>query len=393
MIKELKDTTDIEKAVNLAALCFHDPVKKLKEYYFEIQELEMLGIYENSILKAAAGSYKFQMFIRNQIFDCAGIANVMTEPAYRRKGYVTELMNKILVDRKNQGYPIAALWPFDHSFYQKFGFESGEKTITFKFKPGQIKSQFKIEDNIKIEDVTDKNDFLALIQVAENALNKYTRIYGDVAAWQMRGKLQEFKTYLVERDGKPIAYLSLKFKKVKEWEFDMNIMDFAFIDIEAKHTLFAFLRNFEADITNILVNLPYQEEVEGYLTDINDEHKFNQWPAMVRILDVQQCFEQLIYPKDLESKIYFSIEDKIILENSGIWELDIKEGTCKASIIKEGLIEKEKVLEITINQLTQILVGYSSVAKLMEHQNTKIPKEWIAENLFPEVPTGIMLWF
>ncbi|MCE7741107.1 MAG: GNAT family N-acetyltransferase [Candidatus Heimdallarchaeota archaeon] len=393
MIQELKNTEDLEKAANLAALCFHDPIKEMKEFYSQIQELEMIGIYEKSILTAAAGSYKFRIFIRDQILDCAGVANVMTDPAYRRKGYVKELMIKILEDSKNQGYPIAALWPFDHDFYRKFGFESGEKTITFKFKPGQIKSDFKIEDNITIEDVTEKNDFLPLIQVAENAQNKYTRVYGDVAAWQMRGKLQGFKTYLIERDGKPIAYISLKFKKVKEWEFNMNIMDLAYVDIEAKHTLFAFLKNFEADITNIFINLPYQEEVESYLTSVNDEHKFNQWPAMMRILDIQQCFEQLHYPKHLESKIYFKVEDKIISENSGIWELDIQEGKCKASVIEDGTVEMDKVLEITINQLTQILIGYSSIAKLLEHQKAKIPNEWTTKELFPEVPTAIMAWF
>jgi len=393
LIRELKDAKDLEQVAELASLCFHDPPKEMKDFYSKIQELEMLGIYEESNLKAAAGSYKFQIFIRNQILDCAGVANVMTDPIFRRKGYVNELMNRILLDKKNQGYPIAALWPFDHEFYRKYGFDSGEKTITFKFKPSDIKSDFKVAENITIEDVTEKNDFQPLIQITLNAYNKYTRIFGDIAAWQMKGNLQGFKTYLVKRDDEPIAYLSLKFKKVKEWEFDMNIMDFAYVDIDAKHTLFAFLRNFEADISNIYINLPYQEEVENYLTSVKDEHKFNQWPAMMRILDIKKCFEQLNYPKYLNKKLFFKIEDKIITENSGIWMLDVIDGKCSVTKKTAEEVADKEILELTIQQLTQLFVGHSTIARLLEHKNINLPEEWKDNHLFPEVPTAIMLWF
>ncbi len=393
MIREFKDSKDLEQAVKLASLCFHEPAKEMKKFFSETQELDMLGSYEEETLHAAAGSHKFQIFVREQLFDCAGVAYVMTHPIYRRKGHVKQLTDKIMLDRKKQGYPLAALWPFEHSFYQKFGFESCEKTITFKFKPSDIKSDFKIAENISIEDVTEKNDFLPLIQIAKNAQNKYTRVIGDVDAWLVRGKLQGFKIYLIERDDKPVAYISFKFKKVKEWVHEMNIMDFTFVDTKAKHTLFAFLRNFEADISNIFINLPYQEEVESYLNSIKDEHKFNQWPAMLRILDLKQCFEQLNYPIKIDIQVYFKVEDKIISENTGIWLLDIKDGKCNASKLIDQEVELDKILELTINQLAQLFIGHSSVRKLLEHKNPDIPKEWLLEDLLPEKQTAFMLWF
>ncbi len=394
MIREFKDTEDINQAVKLATLCFHEPTKEMEKFFAGIQELKMIGAFEENTLLAAAGAYKFQMFIRDTLFDCAGIAGVMTNPTERRKGYVKELMNKLIVDKKNQDYPVAALWPFNHSFYQKFGFGNAEKIISYHFKPSDIKSDFKLENDIKICDVTDEKDYLPLIQVAKNALNKYTRIIGDVDAWLLRGELQGyFKIYLIERDEKPVAYISLKFKKAKEWENNMQIMDFAYIDIQAKHSLFAFLRNFEADINQISLTLPVQEEIESYLDGVKDTHKFSQWPAMFRILDVKKAFEQLDYHSALNEKLYFQVEDNVLSENSGIWNLEINNGNCIASKIEGQNIAKEKILEFSINQLSQILIGYSKVEHILEHTGIRIPEEWKHKDLFPIMPCSFMLWF
>jgi len=394
MIRELKDSEDLTKATKLAVLCFHEPMKSMEKLFSETQELSMFGAFKEDSLLAAAGSFKYQMFIRDRLFDCAGIAAVMTQPAERRRGYVKKLMHKIITDRHQQGYHVAALWPFDHEFYSKFGFESGEKAISYNFKPSNIKSDYKLNTKIKITDVTDMKDYLPLLQVAKNAKNKYTRIIGDVDAWLLRGELQGgFKIYLFERDDIPIAYISFKFKKAGEWEHTMQILDFAYISIQAKHSLFAFLRNFEADISKISINLPIQEEVERYLKSVDDTHKFNTWPAMFRILDVKKCLEQLNYLPSIDEELLFKVEDKIISDNSGIWKLTIKDGKCIASKMESISTDKENVLDLSINQLSQILIGHSTIEKILEHSNINIPEKWKNKDLFPEMPCSVMLWF
>ncbi|GAG84510.1 unnamed protein product, partial [marine sediment metagenome] len=286
------------------------------------------------------------------------------------------------------------LWPFDHEFYRKYGFENGEKAISYNFKPSNIKSDFKLDDNTKVTDVTDMKDYLPLMQVAMNAKNKYTRVIGDVDAWLLRGELQGgFKIYLFERDDIPTAYISLKFKKVGEWEQNMQILDIAYTDIQAKHSIFAFLRNFEADISKISINLPIQEEVERYLQSIDDTHKFNTWPSMFRILDIKKCFEQIDFLPSLNEELYFQLEDKIISENSGIWKLTIENGKCNVLKLESISADKDNILDLTINQLSQILIGHSNIEKLLEHSNVQIPEQWKNKDLFPEMPCSVMLWF
>ncbi len=394
MIRELKDKEELLKAVDLAVLCFHEQIYDEKRALTEAQELEIFGYYRDTNLLATAGSYKFNMFIRDNLYDCAGIAYVMTHPAERRRGYVKELMHKIIIDRKNQGFPIAALWPFDHDFYQKFGFASAEKSINYVFKPGDIKSKFKLDENIKVADITEKKDYLPLKQIAENVSNRYTRVIGDKDAWALRGWLAgKFKIYLLERNDIPIAYVSLKFVKKGEWDHNISVMDFSYIDIQAKYSLLGFLRNFSADISKISMSLPIQEEIESYLDGVKDDHKFNQWPSMIRILDIKKCFEQVDYHPSINEELIFQVEDKILSENTGIWKLQISNEKCNVSKIDKEEIIKEEILELTINQLSQILIGYSSIEKLLESEIKDIPEKWKLKELFPEMPCSSMVWF
>jgi predicted acetyltransferase len=394
MIQELNDKEELLKAADLATLCFHDQINDAKKALTQNHELEMFGYYKESNLLAAAGSYKFQIFIRDNLFDCAGFAYVMTHPSERRRGYVKELMNKILVDRKKQGYPLAALWPFDHTFYEKFGFGNAEKSINYVFKPGEIKSSFKLEERIRVTDVTDENDFTPLKEITHNAVNKYTRIVGEKDAWLLRGSLGgKFKIYLLEREEIPIAYVSFKFVKKGEWDYHMTIMDFAYIDLNAKFNLMGFLRNFSADINKISTSFPVQEEIESYLDGVKDTHKFNQWPSMVRILDIKKCFEQLDYNPSINEELYFKTEDKILTENTGIWKLQIENGKGHISKVEQIESIPNEILDLTINQLSQVLVGYSNIEKLLESHSKRIPNSWRQKELFPEKACSFMLWF
>ena len=106
---------------------------------------------------------------------------------------------------------------------------------------------------------------------------------------------------------------------------------------------------------------------------------------MIRILDIKSCFEQLNYPKYHNTKLLFENKDELFSENSGVWELEIKEGKCIASKKTSDDVESSKILALTIQQLSQLLVGHSEITKLLEHKNIDLPDEWKDKHLFQEV--------
>ena len=393
--REIKEDSDIKKAAKLAEICFHESnYEDNIKFYKNLKECEIFGLFENNELYAAGGSYDFNIFIRDHLFRCAGIAHVMTHPIQRKKGYVRRLMEEILISKFEEGYTISSLWPFKHSFYQKFGFEIIEKPISYRFSPSDIKKDLKIGEEVNVRE-TKEEDFPILNEIAKNALNKYTRIIGKYDAWALRGSLQKFITYIFEKEKKPVGYISFKFRKVKEKEWGSNlvIVDFAYVDLETKKAIFAFLRKYEADIGEISLTIPYEEEILGYLNDIKDKHKYAQWPAMVRILNLKKTIENLIFPSDIDINLYTKIKDEIIKENEGLWLFRISNGKCLAEKINQETIPDEEILNVDINQITQIIVGYSKVENIFETSKEKIPKVWLNEEIFPPVPCSVMVWF
>lgn len=389
MLKEIKSEEDIKQAAKLAEISFHMlNYEQNLEFLKGNKEFDFIGFFDENKLLAAAGAYDFQIFIRDRLFSCAGIAGVMTDPIHRKKGYVRKLMTELVKKKYSEGYELTSLWPFDHGFYQKFGYESCDKIISYKFSPSDIKQSLKVEDGVKIRESTGENDYPILDKIARNALNKYTRIIGKIDAWFLRSSSAGYKPYILERENNPVGYIILKFKKPKpnEWGTNIQVQDIAYNDLVTKHSIFAFLRNFESDIGNIFVTLPYQEEMMSYLKVVKEEHKYSMWPHMCRILDVKVTLEKLSFSDKIDATLYANLQDELIEENNGFWKFTVKEGKCSAQKVENEKVADIDVLELNIRQLTQLIVGVKTITSIFESEIKKIPTKWLEKNLFPERP-------
>ena len=232
--RQISTKDEYDQAAELAATCFHESLEDMKKDLKEFSEQYLLGAFEDNQLQAVTDGRFFEIFIRNQLFKCAGIAFVMTSPVYRRKGLIKKLMNILLRKMKDEGYVYSALWPFEHKFYGNFGYASIEKAISYKIKPSNIRKDIQKDEKISIKRYDHSNDYEKLNKIAQNAVNKYTRIVGKEDAWKLRSHAQRFKMYLFERGEEPVGYFCFKLKKTGEYQHDMNILDLAYIDIPSK---------------------------------------------------------------------------------------------------------------------------------------------------------------
>ncbi|GAH44577.1 unnamed protein product, partial [marine sediment metagenome] len=111
---------------------------------------------------------------------------------------------------KDDGYVYSALWPFEHKFYSNFGYASIEKAISYKIKPSNIRKDLQKDESISIRRYEPTKDFKKLNTIAQNAVNKYTRIVGKEDAWKLRSYAQRFKMYLFARGEVPVGYFCFK---------------------------------------------------------------------------------------------------------------------------------------------------------------------------------------
>lgn len=74
--------------------------------------------------------------VRGAILKMAGYAAISTDPKYRRKGYVRDLMRFCHERNREEGRVVSCLYPFRESFYERMGY------VTF---PQQWQAVFKAD--------------------------------------------------------------------------------------------------------------------------------------------------------------------------------------------------------------------------------------------------------
>jgi GNAT superfamily N-acetyltransferase len=84
---------------------------------------------------AGVAALPMRQNVRGVLHDMAGVASVTTHPAARRRGFVRELLSRLLRQMSEQGCTVSTLYPFRPSFYARFGFVGLPRARTATFAP------------------------------------------------------------------------------------------------------------------------------------------------------------------------------------------------------------------------------------------------------------------
>ena len=82
---------------------------------------------------------RYESWLDGQLVINGGIGAVSTLPEYRNSGAVREIFAKLLPDAYRNGEVISTLYPFNHAFYRKFGYETACWRNDYEFEPGVLR--------------------------------------------------------------------------------------------------------------------------------------------------------------------------------------------------------------------------------------------------------------
>ena len=111
----------------ISTVAFHmrmeDPEKTREES--EKETVEDWGAFsEDGKIMARIINHRFEVEMDGQLIPSGGIGAVSTLPEYRNTGAVREIFGKLIPEAYRNGEVISTLYPFNHAFYRKFGYET-----------------------------------------------------------------------------------------------------------------------------------------------------------------------------------------------------------------------------------------------------------------------------
>lgn len=266
-----------------------------------------------------------------------GASGVAIAPAHRGAGAATYLMAEHLREARQQGFPLAALYPATQGVYRRVGYE-------------QAGARF--EHRARVALVPTGSRELPLRPLSPADLPAVQALYTELAqarpGWLERGpylwnRLQELRGqkatgYGVEEQGRLAGYTFVVQTRRPDMPLGYNLL---LTDLVARTPAAALrLLTFLGDYASMAEHLSWYGGAQEPLLLLWREqsavstHLHMHW--MLRVVDVAAALAGRGWPRGLSATLHLEVEDPLLPENSGRHVLEVSGGEGRVRPGGEG---------------------------------------------------------
>ena len=119
----MKKNIHKQNLIDLYLKSFDDDIKYVN-YFFDnfYKKKDCVSLYESGKCASALHLVDKELSFLNVSIKCPYIFAASTMTEFRNQGYFSKVLKKTFEKLYKRGINLCALYPFEHSFYQKFGF-------------------------------------------------------------------------------------------------------------------------------------------------------------------------------------------------------------------------------------------------------------------------------
>ena len=344
----------------ISCVAFHmrmENPEKAREECEKLQTEDWGAFDENGTLMAHILNHRFESWLDGQLVANGGIGGVSTLPEYRNSGAIRAIFSKLLPEARRNGEIISTLYPFNHAFYRKFGYETACWQHNYEFAPAVL-SQYRFSG-------------AAELWKTGGPVSEYTALYNRFAAGFNLAMRRDDKTmledhlrgeyygdrkfgYLLRENGVPVAYLI--FRDIRhDPAAILAVEDAAWDGRAGMNALLGFLARFTADYGTVRLSLPACLELFSFIRcpQAYDISQTVSQAYMVRAVNVQRLLEIIRKPEN--SRFVIRVEgDPFIEENNGTWEV------CGKNAVRTDLAPD---LTVSVQAFGQMAAGCASLSE------------------------------
>ncbi len=322
--------------------------------------------FKGESLAACSGVYPFVVRMNGKTVPMHGVTGVGTEPEFRRRGLVRQLITDLLHRGKEEGQLGSVLLASRGAIYQRFGYGLASYNVGYEFDPREAVF------------VTPHNDSGHIRRLSkEEALPHVVSIYKAYArnrnmlALRVDGVWQNFFSD-VEKDK---AYCIVHFDAAgaadgyciysTTWPPNSNaqqmaINDMGYQTIEAYQSMWQFLCSHDLvqKITWGLV--PEDDPAPGLLLEPRCLNRTTSDGLWFRVLDVAALLGTRGY--DVDGELTIEVRgDEVCPWTNAVYSLKVNEGVADVSVAPNG----QGDIVCDVNSLASILSGFATPSWLL----------------------------
>ena len=348
----------------ISTVAFHmrmeDPEKRREESLKEQGTSEDWGAFaEDGRMMARILHVRFDTWLDGALIRNGGIGAVSTLPEYRNAGAIRQIFARLLPEAYRQGEVISTLYPFNHAFYRKFGYETLRWRNDYEFTPATL-SGYRFTGTAELWKPGDP------VSAWTELYNRFAEGYNLAMRRDDRRMLEDHLKgayyrdrkfgYLLRNRGRAVACLI--FQDIRhDPAAILSVEDLAWDGREGLEALLGFLGRFTADYGTIRLFLPSCLELLSVIrcAQAYDIRQTARQDYMLRVVNAQRLLE--ILRKPAQARFVIRVEgDGQIPENNGCWEVTDNAVTRT---------DRAPDLTVSIQALGQLAAGSVSLAEAL----------------------------
>lgn len=369
----------------LWSICFNGSVnvEELTKRYSEETEIKPAfgSFLESGELTSGMLGNELMMHLDGETHKMIGIGGVVTHPCHRRDGAIRKVLHALLTYARENGYVFSGLYPFNHEFYRKFGYELAYTGMNCSFPIGALRGFLKNQSaRMLLKD--DDREFLSPVYHIFAKRYQMSIERSDKTMKHMTKsnpyESNEYAYALYDDSGEVNAYIVFK----KE-DSTLLVTDYAFTDENAFIDILGFLARFSAEYQNVKMRVPDDIPLASLLPVPYDFTVSVDNGYMLRVLNTEKALAAI--KRDFDFRFVMEVTDEFIPENSGKW-LVTQNGCDKT--------DEPSDISLSIRALSELICGYTSLSGIAFRQDVKIHSSCdILEKVFTKKPSFIGMFF
>lgn len=308
---------------------------------------------------AVMSYYAFDATLRGTRLDVGGVSTVATPPEHRRQGYVEDLLRENCRELREEGLPLAALWPFEAPFYGQFGWATANHQLRWTAPPAALRSA--ASERTGEWRPADPDDWPALDEVHAAASAPYELSVDRSEGWWRERVFDSWVrtpyVYLwTDRSGEPGAYVAYSIGADGD-DKTLRVHDHAAVPGRDGH-VYRFLADHDSQVSEVTFTTAAETSLLDRVEDPGHLACELEAGPMVRTVDVAATLSALSYPA-VEERIVLGVADQLLPELAGRYALSVTDGeaTCEPT-------EDSADAVLDVGSLSQLVVGHRSAREL-----------------------------
>lgn len=288
------------------------------------------------------------------------IGGVGTEPQYRRRGTVRQMLERLFAMAPERGWAVSLLHPFSFSYYRKFGYEKVADHKVLEFPIAKLDCFERCSDLVPVNSPARAADCVEVYnRFSEQRNIMFPRAGGD--PYPAAGH-DGASTYLwYDAAGRPASCITLavdKYYSVNRMiSVNLQVYEMSFTTTESLRALFGFMRMFEGENDTVkLHNCAMSPEIDLMLRHYMHTSYTLLPDLAARVLDVPAVLDVCRYP---DEHGYFSLEIADTLSyTAGCYGVEFQNGRAEITRLPDG---SSCDALLPMPAFSQILYGYEDV--------------------------------